>query len=372
VENVAFPVIGAGAWIIVIFKLIAQFKEPNLQRAFVIGLIGAPGVSYLVAAPFLYHRFNALLGIPNVGTVAVYWGVMVFAFCAIAFLAGVVHSREAAKTRLWLWGAGYATAMILMAVLFALAPVEVEAEGSTGFDKMYADSPYVPWFLAVFNLSFAVGLIAIGPYCWRWSKITDRRWLKKGLPWIAVASLCGLFYVIPKIVYIVLRQFGTDVDLLNTWAPLGAMAASVCYITGFVICAMGPAGDFTTRWKAYQAIYPMWTALMEPFPDLVLASTRGPKDPRLAIRPHRLKTLLYRRIVEIRDARLRLRPWFDPAIHGADAAAIEAAQLKAALAKRAGGAEERLHDLEDKNWLAEGNLAAEATWFVAVAEKFRA
>lgn len=394
-ENIAFPIITAVVWTVTGFKIVQQFKEPNLQRGFLIVLIGAPGLSYLVAAPVVYHKVNALLGVPNIGTPIVYWGIMVFAFCSIAWLTGVLHPREELVRRLWPWALGYAAAIVAMAVLFALAPVDVEAEGSTGFDATYADAPFVPWFLATFNASFAVALLAIGPRCWRWSRVTDRKWLRRGLPLIAVAAFCAMLYIIPKVIYVVLRQFDVTVADLNTYAPLGAMASSLFFLLGFVLCAMGPASDFRQRWRAYQAIHPMWTPLMKPFPELVLDGAEGPSDPRLALWPSSLKMLLYRRIVECRDARLRLRPWFDPAVAEraraqaqaaglvemqADAA-VEAALLRAALERYSissdvpplaaaesspeGGAAAEAH------WYAEGNLAAEARWFAAVAEHFR-
>jgi len=393
-ENIAFPIVTLAAWTVAGFKIVQQFKDPNLQRGILIVLIGAPSLSFLVAAPFVYHKVNTLLGMPNIGTPIVYWGIMVFAFSAIAWLTGVLHPREELVRRLLPWALAYAAAIIAMAVLFAKAPVDVEAEGSTGFDAMYADAPYVPWFLVTFNTSFAVATLAIGPSCWRWSRVTDRKWLRRGLPLIAIAALLDMFYVIPKVIYIALRQFDVTVDALNTFAPLGAMVSALFFLLGFVLCAMGPASDFRQRYRAYQAIYPMWTVLVEPFPELTLKGTEGPRNPRLALWPSRLKMLLYRRIVECRDARLRLRPWFEPAIaerasaHASavgladmDAdAAVEAALLHAALVAYSASAHmppvaaaesSAQGSAAEARWYAEGNLAAEARWFAAVAAHFR-
>jgi Family of unknown function (DUF6545) len=393
VENIAFPIITVVVWTVTAFKIVQQVKDPNLQRGFLIALIGTPGLSYLVAAPFVYHKVNALIGVPNVGTPIVYWGIMVFAFCSIAWLTGVLHPREELPKRLWPWAFGYLAAMIAMAVFFAKSPVEIEAEGSTGFDAMYADVGLIPWFIVTFNGSFAVALLAIGPSCWKWSRVTDRKWLRRGLPLIAIAAMCAMLYIIPKVIYVALRQFGNRVDALNTYAPLGAMAASLFFLLGFVLCAMGPASDYRARRRAYQAIYPMWKPLVAPFPELVLQGSEGPSDPSELVWPPRLKTLLYRRIVECRDARLRLRPWFDAAVadraraqatasglSGLEAdAAAEAALLRASLVAHvnaastpplaaADGAEGG--ETAEARWYAEGNLAAEARWFAAVAHHF--
>ena len=111
----------------------------------------------------------------------------------------------------------------------------------------------------------------------------------------------------------------------------------------------------------------------------------------LAVRPKRMRTLLYRRIVEIRDARLRLRPWFDDetsslaqqqaanaGLSGIDAdAAVEAAVLRAALAAHAAADTPRQTGISnaeptsaEARWLDKGDLAAESRWLGAVARQY--
>jgi hypothetical protein len=325
-ENMVYPVIAIITWLVTARILMVQFREPTLQRGFLALAIGLPSFSYWFAAPRHYHWLNGVLGVPNFGVLIVYCGVMTFAYGIVAFLMAVVRGREYLLRRIWLWTAGYAVAVAVMAVLFTLAPVDVDAEGSTGFDAMYAAAPYVPWMLTIFQLYFAVGLIALSGYCWSWSRqVVDRPFMRRGLIWIGVGAVSGILYVIPKIAYIVLRQFGTDVTALNTWAPMGAVAASVSFLVGFSLCAMGWYSEWRERWSAYQVIYPLWTQMMPPFKGLVQRHYEGPTNPRLALWPSRLKTLLYRRVVELRDVRLQLRAWFDPAI--AESARGQAEQM---------------------------------------------
>jgi hypothetical protein len=392
VENSVYPIIAIVAWLVSARLLIEQIKQPTLQRGFLIAAIGIPGFSYMVAAPKVYHWFDALVGVPNLGAEIVYAGVMTFAWGIVAFVMTVVGGRDYLRRRIGAWTAGYVIAVGAMSVLFVLANVDaVDAEGSTGFDKLYADAPYVPWFLLIFQSYFAIGLVIAGLYCWRWSKQTNRPWMRRGLPFIALASLLILGYIVPKIIYIVLRQFSIHADTLNTWAPLFAVFASLCHLIGFSLCAMGAVSDYRERRRAYQVIYPLWTVLLAPFPDKVLPGSEGPSNPKLAIWPRRLKTLLYRRIVEIRDARLQLRPHFDAGVAaeakaaaqalGLDEletdAAVEAALLHAALATYSQGNGRDMTpsavavvedaDATEAKWFGVGDLAAESRWLKAVA-----
>ncbi|MEU7823073.1 MAB_1171c family putative transporter [Catellatospora sp. NPDC049133] len=329
-EDAVYPVIAVITWLVTLRMLITQFKEPTLQRGFLIAAIGIPGFSYWTAAPRNYHWFNDLVGVPNLGVLVVYCGVMTFAYGIVAFLMAVVRGREYLVRRIWYWTAGYVLAVAVMAVLFVLAPVDVvDAEGSTGFDQMYAAAPYVPWLLIIFQLYFAAGLIALSGYCWTWSRqLRDRPFMQRGLAFIGVGSALGLLYVVPKIVYVVIRQSGPDLVALNTWAPLGAVGASLCYLVGFSLCAMGWFTEYRERWSAYQRIHPLWTELVDPFQGLVLRRNEGPKNPRRALHPARLKTLVYRRVVELRDVRLMLRAWFDPTVAASARAEAQAAGLK--------------------------------------------
>jgi len=390
-ENVIYPIVAVVAWLVVARMLVAQVKSPTPQRRFIIGAVAAPGLSWLAAAPAVYQWIDRLLGVPNLAVVIVYGGVMGFPTFLAAFLMLVVRGPEYFfGRRLVIWAAIYLLALAVMVALFRTADVDVEAEGSTGFDKMYAGQPDVAWFLMIFQGYFALGVSATSPFWWQLSRKTDDRWMRRGLPLITVGSLVLLGYAIPKIVYVVLRQNGIDADGINTWAPLAAFVAAILSITGFSLCALGPVSAYRRRRLAYQAIHPLWQTILRPFPDLVLTGMEGPHDPRLAILPQRLKTLLYRRIMEIRDARLRLKPYFAARVAeqarqqaqvaqlppmDADAA-VEAALLAAALAALSAGQAPAPDDASPdvdagQQWNSDGTHAAETRWWIAVAAQFQ-
>lgn len=336
VENILFPAMGVLAWAVGLYKALHLIREPSLQRACVVGIIVVPATSYLVAWPWMYVRVDALVGVPNVATVIVYTGIIGFAVCAQTWVAAVVDPPERAWRRLRPWLAAYAAAWVAMVVLFILAPVDAEA---TDFDATFATTRFIPAFLTVYFAAFASGLINAGVLCWRAAKQTDRPALRH-VRLITIGAVFGLGYVAAKAIYVALRQFGVDAAALNEAAPLSASLASLFILAGITAPTLA---EWAPKWAAYQRIHPMWRRLADELPQIVLEGTEGPARPWLTLR--RLDVLLYRRIVECRDARLILRPWFDPdtaeqaraacaaaGITGAHAdAVVEAAQLRAAL-----------------------------------------
>lgn len=136
------------------------------------------------------------------------------------------------------------------------------------------------------------------------------------------------------------------------------------------------------RWlrayRSYRALEPLWSALHSELPEIALTLS-GP-DRRIPLR--HAEFALYRRIIEIRDGQLALRPYADPGPFGpvpatggrpgSPAQAVhEAAVLTAALANYRRG---RRHTGETDAALGlrptAGTVEAEASWLVQVARAF--
>jgi hypothetical protein len=70
------------------------------------------------------------------------------------------------------------------------------------------------------------------------------------------------------------------------------------------------------QWRSYRQLHPLWSALRLAVPQIALAPPRGTR--------HHIGFRLYRRVIEIRDGELALRPYRDPTV--ADAATAAAAE----------------------------------------------
>jgi hypothetical protein len=143
-------------------------------------------------------------------------------------------------------------------------------------------------------------------------------------------------------------------------------------VTGATLPVWGPlaASPLRARWRArtYRSLEPLWSALHREFPQIALTSGGG--DPGLAF-------LLYRRVIEILDGLLLLRPWLEPGIKdqalaaartltARQAAAVaEAAQITAALHAHAIGAPAVSSDRPHADPARTG-LRSHATWLADV------
>ncbi|MFI6051100.1 MAB_1171c family putative transporter [Streptomyces violascens] len=115
---------------------------------------------------------------------------------------------------------------------------------------------------------------------------------------------------------------------------------AVSTVLGLPCAALLIAGGSTAAWSAlrhwwwccrtYRALGPLWSALYRNFPEIaLLGPRRGPAE----LAPRALRFALYRRVIEIHDGLLLLRPHVEgPSLTGPDSAATaRAASILVAL-----------------------------------------
>ncbi|PWI42190.1 MAB_1171c family putative transporter [Streptomyces sp. ICBB 8177] len=172
-------------------------------------------------------------------------------------------------------------------------------------------------------------------------------------------------------------QDGGEDTLSNV---LGVICA-VLTVSGATATLWGTRVAAPLRWlrahRRYRALEPLWSALHAELPEIALAPGRPPHR----LPPWRAQFALYRRIIEIHDAALALRPYHDPHVAsriadldpaGPRGPVAEAATLAAALENRRHG---RRHGEDPEAGhpapTLPGTIDAEALWLVQVAEAFR-
>lgn len=156
-------------------------------------------------------------------------------------------------------------------------------------------------------------------------------------------------------------------------------------ITGVLLITIGATlpvwgQALTAPWRHHRrartlhALEPLWRALHDAFPQIALPAGRH-HDPAFR---------LYRRVIEIDDGKLLLRPWLDPAVteaatrtatasgpHGSPLrATVEAIEIAAALDAYAAGALAAA-SLPAVAAPSVTDLASEAAWLATVATAFR-
>jgi hypothetical protein len=206
----------------------------------------------------------------------------------------------------------------------------------------------------------AAGLAALAGQT-AWAITAAPHMLPPSLP--AARSCAGLFT--PAQCAFTVALPGTSVLLAGTGAALPTLAA-----------AAAKAWRYWSDLRMFLALEPLWDRLYSAFPQVTLPEYGRRRRLDMAFR-------LYRRVIEIDDACLMLRPYMRPEILAAAAAAaarfglrgeelratVEAATIVAALrARRASDAlDPPPPDHSDANVC---DLTAEASWFVKVARAY--
>ncbi|GAA2385685.1 hypothetical protein GCM10010170_095680 [Dactylosporangium salmoneum] len=282
-----------------------------------------PALSFTFATPALYLAFDRVTGVANLASLMVYLLIVANSVTAQVLLllwsrpAGT--ARAAARRRL----AGFGVVMAAMVALFLAA--SHPGEHAIDFDVTFARQWSTATFLVVYLAAFAVGLALSARMTWRFSRVVPQRWLRRGLVLNAVGAGLGLGYAAGKMVSIVARWLGSDaLDVVNIlWAPVVACVGAILIAVSSSLPAWAPDAEAAVvRWRRYRRLEPLWRAVRDAKPAVVLDPRAGRLD---RWDPRRLDERLYRRVIEIRDGLLAARPGFsEPAAARARARAAAA------------------------------------------------
>lgn len=245
-------------------------------------------------------------------------------------------------------------ALILMTVFFVLAPVDDEA---LDFMTRYGNAPFVLEYRLVFLLYLGFALVNVVRLSWRYANIASRPAMDLGLRMVAGGAVVGLGYVAHDAGRLVTTRLGVGYPIPDSDALTQLLvAASITLIVlGSTMPSWGthvgiPAlYDWLDRYRACRRLYPLWWMLCEAAPEIALVPPPSALKDALDLRDLRFR--LYRRVVEIRDGELALRPYLEARVaervrdlclmSGVPqeelAQTVEAACLAAALRAKAGG-----------------------------------
>ncbi|MEU9267212.1 MAB_1171c family putative transporter [Streptomyces sp. NPDC048251] len=388
--NVVYGILAVICWSAFFYKLRDLIKDPRNRELRLLCLaIATFATPFVIASPWCYVLIDRALGVTNITTLFVYSSV---AICEVSFLALLV-SWSSAQHRVKFWHrflVAYAVVSVAsMIILFGLGDVS-DGTHHVDFDTHYATTPYISEFLLIYAVLYQVGMFALTFMCWRYSKMVDRPWLRRGLRTVAVGAVFGYGYGLTKVVSLTWDLLGTSPlhSISVNVAPMCASVSAWLFAAGFTMPAWGigldRARERIALFRAYRRLRPLWAALTRAFPDVVLFPDLHPAAPRRALRDEDPNFLVNRAVIEIRDAQLALRPYYDPAVaeaartlaagkglaENAVEAVAEAAQIKAAMRAReagvdVGAAAEIPHDP------AAGDMAVERDWLIRVAEAFQ-
>jgi hypothetical protein len=337
----------AVAWIAVLVRAPGTWRRSGspARRALWLALLFL-ALGWILRVPAGYRALDEFTHVGNLAQV-VGDGLALATACAIlAMLIFQTSSGSDKASRRVLVRIGVlGVVLVAMGVSFDVAPLNRE---TFEFVTTYRTTPgflaYELPYLAFLSYAF----YDLTRLCRRYAQLSDRRYLKAGMRLIQAAGVLGIVYVMLRIAYLVAVQVAPTVDL-SAYEPVSKLIVAVLSILAIVGAVLPAAGPRVENYRAHRELYPLWSAMHKAEPAIALDAPQSAGRDRLRVRD--LGYRLHRRVIEIRDGQLALRPYrrTDVALaarrHGQQRqlsgedleATVEAATLSAAVKDKAAG-----------------------------------
>ncbi|MEV0764799.1 MAB_1171c family putative transporter [Nocardia sp. NPDC050435] len=384
---ILYPACVLIAFLALLLRLPALIRKPEPGLAALCVYFVSLMFTFGLSIPPVFVAVSTTLGVPNLA------GVLTQS-CAL--IAGVVQQLvvlawsnpwEEAKRRIRRRLAFSGLVIAAMGILFALSVPQMTTKPHT-FAVDSAQIPTYQAYLVLYLSCYALTLIETGRLCWRYSGEVGPGSLRRGLRVATIGSVFGLVYVAARAADIIAPHLGGTGHPWEPVARIGAAGAAILMMLGWSLPTWAPplsgAWARVGRYRSYLRLGPLWRAVVEVLPDIALAGPDSGGPGRWL--PRQLDFRLYRRIVEIRDARIQLQRYYSPTVTAVAcsrahreglserevAAVVEAANLAAAIEKKRAeesppplpGAEFDPHEQTGES------LHEEQQWLLMVADAF--
>jgi hypothetical protein len=304
------------AWAGVAYKLPAYWRNRRdpAVRAFWLSLLFL-ALALTALLPPLAKWIDDIAGIGNLSrllgncvVLIAAWAVQIFVFLNLDY------RRDGARARIQLASWALVGVLVGMTGLFVLAPVHHEA---ADFWRRYGTAPFMLEYRILYLAYLGLAVINIVRHSWHYAGIADRPSLALGLRFVAIGGLLGGGYVAHEGLRAAALIVGLHSSVLESDTLTRVLIASsvALMVAGVTMPAWGPrfgipaVYERLSEYRSYRQLYPLWKALYRANPEIALLRPRSALIDALMIRD--LDFRLYRRVVEIRDGSLALRPYFD-------------------------------------------------------------
>jgi hypothetical protein len=380
-HEVIWPLSALLAWSAFLYKVRHLVREPgSLSLRLICVMLACVALTHTLTVPSVYVGFERLVGVANISIIVSVACAMGFVLAGQRLLLHWVYPVEQARRRARPWQAFYVVALVAQIVLFALASVDVS---TYYFVETYGGTPFARECILIGDLCVFLAVVDMGRLCWRYASIAGRRFLRFGLRCTGIGALSAAVYFPVEMAHIVARSFHITVIPTGVMSDVFTTLGLICALLigcGLTIPAWGPrlaaASAWISKYRAHRQLHPLWLALYRTHPAIALHVRNPLKDP---LWTRDLDYRLVRRVVEIRDGQLALRPYLSGAVarnariagerHGLRGTRLEAMVESATLDEAIRAHHHGSPAAEPYHRAAPGgaDLAEETAWLVQVA-----
>lgn len=314
IHDLLYGSCGLVGWISFAYKLShlrKSWHNPALRA--ICAAFGFCALGFTLVTGIVFRPLDALIGIPNLTKLLVHGSMILFSAYVLRLLAFWRYPDVQARMRAHiplLFGfltVGAMTTLILLAPIHNVYNIH--------FWKSFAGQRYMFWYLTIFLISFSVALLEIGRHSWKYANdAVHSLWLRRGLRVTAIGAYIALGYCLCRGIYLLALQAHVRIEpLVDLAIPFVSLGQTLCFV-GLTMPSWGP--HLTNRkvrrgqLHSYRSLHPLWFALYQAFPAIALHPPVKPRDNQVAVGD--LDYRLYRRMIEIRDGLLVLRPYLGP------------------------------------------------------------
>lgn len=271
-------------------------------------------MSFLLGLDAVWPHVANLFGYENVTTIIIHAIVIVLTAAQQVVLMYWAWPPEQARARARRRLIAFGSMLVILVVLFFLA-LPSRRHGAETATLLNVSNPSYALYLCCYTTVVAAGQVETMRLSLRYAKMIGRSWLRTGMLIVTAGALLILIYCGMRDAEVIGVHSGFD---MTAWDPIQWSAGdvgSLFELVGWTLPGWGTClsagGQWVKDYQAYRRLRPLWAALYEAVPTIALDPPRSWLGELLPLRD--LDHRLYRRIIEIRDAQLVLRPYTDPA-----------------------------------------------------------
>lgn len=306
--------------------LLRDRTDPALLALCIYFLCSA--MSFLLGLDAVWPYVANLFGYENVTTIIIHAIVIILTAAQQVVLVYWTWPPDQARPRARRRLIAFGSLLVILVFLFFLA-LPSRRHGAETASLLNVSNPDYALYLCCYTTVVAAGQVETVRLSLRYVKMVRRSWLQIGMLIVTVGAFLILIYCGMRDAEVIGVHAGFD---MAPWDPIQWSAGdvgSLFELIGWTLPGWGPrlpaAGRWVRDYRTYRRLRPLWAALYKAVPTIALDPPRTRLGDLFPLRD--LDHRLYRRVIEIRDAQLALRPYTDPAAAEAARERAQAAGL---------------------------------------------